>query len=379
MPRTLILGAGFGGIACAVELRRLDPEREIVLVDRRDTFLMGLANLALLDGRRKRGEGERKLAELAKKSIRVVKAGVTRIDPLARSAVLDTREVVTADDLVIALGAELVPAAVPGLAEHAYNLYDPAGILSFRDALLAAGAHDRVLILVTGLPFKCPPAPYEAAMIATRLLAEKGGTPSVTLATPEPMPMPVTGPTCGAAVVDMLEERGIVYRPQRKVRELVEGLARFEEGPDIAFDICAAVPPHRATAALKDAGLLGESGWVPVDRATAEVRHPKLATSHVWAIGDATAIKLAVGKPLPKAGVFAEAEGIVVARRIVGDDARFEGKGGCYLETGDGRAIEVTGDFYALPEPRVGFDAPSAATLAKKAAFETGRLARWFG
>lgn len=43
--RTLILGGGFGGIAAGVELRRLQPEHEVVLVDRKPGFAMGLRKL----------------------------------------------------------------------------------------------------------------------------------------------------------------------------------------------------------------------------------------------------------------------------------------------------------------------------------------------
>jgi cation diffusion facilitator CzcD-associated flavoprotein CzcO len=40
--RTLVLGGGFGGIAAAVELRRLlGDDHEIVLVDRQPQFVMG--------------------------------------------------------------------------------------------------------------------------------------------------------------------------------------------------------------------------------------------------------------------------------------------------------------------------------------------------
>ncbi len=43
MHRVLVLGGGFGGIATAVALRdRLAPDDEVVLVERRPTFVMGL-------------------------------------------------------------------------------------------------------------------------------------------------------------------------------------------------------------------------------------------------------------------------------------------------------------------------------------------------
>ena len=79
----------------------------------------------------------------------------------------------------------------------------------------------------------------------------------------------------------------------------------------------------------------------------------------VWAVGDATGVKLANGKFLPKAGVFARAEAEVVAANIgamlAGETptAKFDGKGACFIEAGDGRAGYATGDFYAVPDPLV--------------------------
>ena len=91
-----------------------------------------------------------------------------------------------------------------------------------------------------------------------------------------------------------------------------------------------------------------------MDRHTLETRHPG-----VYAIGDVTTIPLAVGKPLPMAGVFAHGQAEVVASNIAravtgkGQPARFDGHGGCFIETGAGKAGFGRGDFYAEPTPRV--------------------------
>jgi sulfide:quinone oxidoreductase len=86
-----------------------------------------------------------------------------------------------------------------------------------------------------------------------------------------------------------------------------------------------------------------------------------MATPHdrVCAIGDVVSIPLAMGKPLPKAGVFAHQQAIVVAKNIAreitgrGEPARFDGHGECFLETGDGRAGFGKGNFYAEPTPQI--------------------------
>ena len=100
MHRVVVLGGGFGGIAAAVELReRLAPEDEVVLVDRRETFAMGLRKNWGIAGIEPRSVGERRLDGLAERGIDVRRATVTAIDPEARAADLDG-ERIEADALV---------------------------------------------------------------------------------------------------------------------------------------------------------------------------------------------------------------------------------------------------------------------------------------
>ncbi len=116
-----------------------------------------------------------------------------------------------------------------------------------------------------------------------------------------------------------LEQRRIAFHPAHKLTA-VRGDARellFEGTPPFAYDLLVAIPPHRAPALVREAGLAGETGWIPVDRQT-------LATSHdrVFAIGDVTTVPIPgrwkpdVPLMLPKAGVFAHAQALVVASRI---------------------------------------------------------------
>lgn len=120
------------------------------------------------------------------------------------------------------------------------------------------------------------------------------------------------------------------------------------------------MPPHRVPGVVKAAGLTAESGWVAVDRGTLATKFP-----NVYAIGDVTTIPLKMGKPLPKAGVFAHGQAEVVARNLArawtgkGEAARFDGHGMCFVEIGAGMAGLGSGNFYAEPTPAVRLRAPS--------------------
>ena len=378
---TVILGAGFGGLACAAELAaRLPPGHRVTLVDEKDRFLMGTTKLWLLDGRRRGDEGAHPVRGIERLGVRFLQGRVTSVDPATREIQVGGERLV-ADHLVLALGASLAPEALPGLAEGARNLYTPEGARAMHEDLSRFEGGD-VLFLVSSMPFKCPPAPYEAAMLAKAYLDGRGVQARVAVASPEPQPLPVAGPECGATVREWLTERGVeVLNGHKPVAvDVTRKEVRFENGAVRRYGLLAAVPPHRAPAVLKDSGFLGEAGWVPVDAHTLATKHPG-----VWAIGDCTAVKLANGKPLVKAGVMAEGEGVVVARNIAArvrgepEAARFDGKGGCFLELGGGLAVEVVGDFYATPEPIVVAKPPTRASLEAKKRFEAERLARWLG
>ena len=103
----------------------------------------------------------------------------------------------------------------------------------------------------------------------------------------------------------------------------------------------------------------------------------------MYAIGDNTQLPLGIGKPLPRAGVFAHAQALVVADNIAAAiqgrpaTAVFDGHGGCFIETGFGKAGYGTGDFYAEPAPAVTLRSPSRRHHLAKVAFEYNVMHRW--
>ncbi len=362
MVRTaLILGAGIGGIVAAETLRKLLPaEDRVVVVERQRDHIFAPSLLWHMTGDNDSAAFTRPLAALSAKGIGLVTGEITGIDPAALSVEVGGKTL-TGDAMIVALGADYAPDAIPGLAEAGHNLYTLAGAQGIR-AALDRFAGGRIVVLTAAPVYKCPAAPYEAAMLVDAYCKKRKSRNSTEVAihAAEPMPMPVTGPLVGGQIKMMLEKKGIAYFPGHQVTKAEAGQLHFADGATIAFDLLLYVPPHRAPAVVKQAGLCTESGWIAVNRETMETRFP-----NVYALGDVTSIPLKMGRPLPKAGVFANGQAQVVAKNLArawtghGEGARFDGHGMCFLEIGGGMAGVGSGNFYAEPTPDVRMRGPN--------------------
>jgi sulfide:quinone oxidoreductase len=383
----LILGGGVGGQVAANELRRLLPsEHRVIVIERNVRHAFAPSFLWVMTGDRQPEQVTRDLRELLHPGVEVIEGSIRAIDVANRRVQLD-RDALAYDHLVVALGAELAPDVIPGLVDAAHTFYTLDGATRLRTALDAM-AGGTVAVVVSALPYKCPGAPHEAAMLIADFFRRRGRADKVRvhLFTPEPQPMPVAGPALGDAVRQMLEHRGIAFHPSHKLTTVRADLREllFEAKPPVAYDLLVAIPPHRPPALVREAGLSNETGWIPVDRRT-------LATSHdrVFAIGDVTALPIPgrwkpdVPLMLPKAGVFAHAEALVVAARIAAAirgaaaTTTFCGDGFCMLEAGEDLAGVAFGDFFHEPSPDVRVKTIGRAWHLGKVLFEKWWLSPW--
>ncbi len=372
MASILVLGGGFGGIVAANALRALLPaEHRITVVERAATFAPGANNLWIMLGDAQRQLTPRPVHSLERRGIMVIADEIRSLDAAARKVDTASHGTLAADYLVVALGADLDMGGVPGLAEAAETYYSADGAARIRDRLGAFEGGDLVT-LIARLPYKCPPAPYEAAMLLGDLLERRGirGRTRLSVYTPEVQPLGTGGPLMGDALKKALAQRGISLHlgATAKAVDPASRTIHFENGSEAHYDLLLAVPPLVSPAVVREAGL--GKPWIPVDRETFAVQGlPE--PGRVYAIGDVTAVPLPgrhkpdVPLSLPKAGTFAEAEARVVAKHIAtsilggGSDARFDGYGECYVEMQRGMAMKGQGFFFEEP-PRMTPSEPSA-------------------
>src|ERR1700694_2841961 len=136
MPtHVVILGAGFGGLELSTRLsEELADEVRVTLIDKSDSFIFGFSKLDVMFGRQSLDGVRLYYRDITKPSVEFRRETVVSIDPETRRVVTD-RATHDADILVVALGADLDPAATPGLLEGGYEFYSPDGANRVRDVL----------------------------------------------------------------------------------------------------------------------------------------------------------------------------------------------------------------------------------------------------
>jgi sulfide:quinone oxidoreductase len=276
---------------------------------------------------------------------------------------------------VVALGADYDFEATPGLAEGEHEFYSVAGAERLRE-ILPSFSGGRALVGVCGAPFKCPPAPSEAALLLHDFLTERGVRDACEISLVMPFGTPVPpSPDTSAALLEAFAERGIAFVPDHRVRALdtTRAVVVLDDDQELPCDLLLGVPKHRAPDVVVESGM-AENGYVPVDSRTLATRFP-----NVYAVGD-------VATPgTPKAGVFSEGAARVVAAQLLARMAAgpepmpYDGRGSCYVEFGAGRIGRVDVDFLSGPKPTGTFQEPSPELVAEKHAFGSSRRARWFG
>jgi sulfide:quinone oxidoreductase len=373
--RIVVLGAGFGGLELTTRLSdELGDDADVVLIDRTEDFVFGFSKLDVMFGHSTEAAVRHPYRRLVKPGVRFVRSTIRSIDPTAKRVTTDG-ETFDADVLVVALGADLDPAATPGLVEGGHEFYTEPGAFAVRD-VLAGFEGGRVVVAVTSTPFKCPPAPSETVLMLHDFLTSRGLRDSSEIALVAPLPVPIPpSPEASQVLIRAFAERAISFHANTLVQGLDpdRSVALLADGGEMPYDLFLGVPKHVAPPVVVGAGLTTD-GWIAVDPATLETAFPD-----VYAVGDCTSVGT------PKAGVFSEGQAAVVADAIVArarggtTASRYDGRGICYLEFGAGTVAKVDVTFAPGQAPVGVFGPASTVNAAEKQEFGRDRIRRWFG
>ena len=378
IPHVVILGGGFGGLSAANELRNSLPlsKVKISVIDKKDWFMVGFAKLWIINGTRTFENSVGSLKELQKKEIDFIKDEIISIN-LENKNVETKSHKISYDYLIISMGAILAPHKIPGLEDNGFNLYDHDQLVEIREKLenIESG---KIAISIMGMPYKCPPAPFEASLLIDSMLRKRGIRDSVQIDfySPAPITLPAAGPEVSKQILELVNSEKITFHNSSKIKS-VESKKLIFENSEADFDILLAVPPHIAPKIIYDSGLAKGSGFIPIDRDC------KTPFENVFAVGDVTSLTVAENMAVPKAGVFAEGEGITVAKNIISkiqskeDSALFDGKGGCFIESGRDTASIIEVDMFTNEKPSTNLSELTSDNLSKKIEFEKERLSKW--
>lgn len=372
--RVVVLGAGFGGLELSTILsQEMGDELDLTLIDRNDSFFFGFSKLDVMFGRKPADAVRLYYRDIAKPGVNFRQETVTSIEPETRRVTTD-RSTYEADVLVIALGADYDINYTPGLAEGGNEFYSFAGAEKLREVIpnITKG---HAIIGVTSTPFKCPPAPSEAALLLDEYLTEKGVRDACTISLVMPFGIPIPpSPATSKALLSAFKERGITYVADRLVRALdpQRGVVILDNGDEMPYDLFLGIPKHCVPDVVTASGMTVD-GWIPVDTKTLKTKY-----ENVYAIGDVNSVGT------PKAGVFAEGAARNVAAQIIAgfrhsrQPDSYRGVGACYIEFGKQQVGRVEVEFLAGP-PTGTFSEPSLQLVEDKKEFGASRRAKWFG
>ena len=381
--RIVILGSGFGGLTAANLLRKnLSLDHQIVVVDKKKFFMMGLVNLWILSGIRRLEDSQIALNKLENKDITFLNDEVTTIDISKKYIKTRSNDKLEYDYLIIALGAELAAEEINGFIPNGgFNLYDAEQIPKLREEIIAL-RNGRIAICITNIPYKCPPAPYEASLLINDILVKNGMRDSIDIDfyTPAPIALPVAGAKLSQDIVNLLNDNHINFHPLHKLKAVVDKeIIEFENGNKTNYDLLIGVPPHKVPTVIKSSGLVKEGqNWIDVDKFSLKTNY-----ENVFAIGDVTEIKVDQMAVIPKAGIFAEGQAKSVSYQIINEIAnqshneKFDGRGFCFMEIGSKKAGFLAADFYNITGPITRLDPPSEESYRKKLDFEKNRIKEW--
>jgi sulfide:quinone oxidoreductase len=338
--------------------------------------MMDLVKLWILNGTREFEYSKKPLQTITKKGIDFINEEIIKINPQSKTVTTKSKEL-PYDYLIIALGAEFAPEQIPGLSNNGLILYELKDVPKIRDAIKRMKS-GKIAMAIMGLPYKCPPAPYEAALLIRSMLKDTGASDSVKIDfySPTPITLPAGGPQVSEELLQLLKSRNIEFHGSHKTISVGPKTLKFEESV-AGFDLLIAVPPHKAPSVVVEAGFAEKGKFIVVDRTC------KTKFENVYAIGDVNQIMITDKIAVPKAGVFAEGEGVTVARNIISkikseqEKEIFDGKGGCFVEVGKKIAGYLQVDMFATPNPITLLQQPSEEHFADKEKFEKDRLAKW--
>lgn len=323
--RVVICGGGWGGVTAAKHLRQLNPELEVVVLERNPVFFScPMSNKWLID--------VVDTSFLTFSYLPVAQQyGYTFIQTEVTAFERDKKRVITAqgwidyDYLIIGAGIRYNYEAWFGndrkAAEYTKAFFPAAYIpnaehFRLKQSIQNFKGGDLVMTLPPP-PHRCPPSPYERACLIAWLFKDRKIKGRITILDPKDSPRPITGGFQEA--FENLYKDQITYVPKAVIKEVDPFNKRIKTAVgDFSFDHSILMAPHQAGDMAWKAGTIGKNaegkptGWANVDPLFLNLKDDP----DVYVIGDAVGVVSPQFNFYPKAGHVANAHARIVARYI---------------------------------------------------------------
>ena len=346
----VVVGGGFGGATAARYLRRLNPDLRITLVEPAQEFVTCPFSNLYLGGLRAWDSIRHGYGDLRAHGIEVIHDTAADVDAAARRVALQGGRALDYDRLILSPGIDIRWNALEGydeaaaeLAPHAWKAGPQTQLLKSRLEAMPDGG--TFVMSITDGAFRCPPGPYErASMVAHYLKTNKPASKILLLDSKDGFSKQALFQQGWQALYgEMIEwvplaDDGQVTRVDAAAGEVVTTFGTVHRA-----DVLNVVPPQKAGWIADRAGVVNETGWVPVRAGT----FASALVDHIHVVGDAT-----IAAPMPKSGFCANAQAKVAAAAITADLAGREPPPAsfantCYSLIGPGWGISVAGVYRA--------------------------------
>lgn len=313
MAEIVVLGAGLGGTIMAYELMpQLRPGDRLTLIGQGRHFQFTPSNPWVAVGWREKAEVEVDLAPImARKDIRFIDAGATRVHPAENRIDIADGSSVSYDYLVIATGPDLAFDEVPGLGPdaHTQSICQTGHAIRAYEEFEIFCANPGPIIVGAAAGASCFGPAYEFAFVLDTELRKRGIRDKVpmTMVTPEPyighLGLDGVGDT-KSMMESELRQRHIKWITNARVKEVQKGRMHVEEVADdghvarthdLPFGFAMLLPAFRGVPAIKGIeGLTNPRGFVLTDKYQRNAAFP-----NIFAIGVTVAIPPLGPTPVP--------------------------------------------------------------------------------
>jgi sulfide:quinone oxidoreductase len=276
-----------------------------------------------------------------------------KIEPEQNRVLLNNKQVLNYDQLIIATGARINPDETEGMNDSLwhksiFDFYTIEGACALQN-FFKHWEGGKLVINITEMPIKCPVAPLEFAFLADWYFTEKGIRDKVEIHFVTPLPGAFTKPKASSILGDFLDKKNIKLTTEFNIGRVdndEKKIVSWDE-TEVPFDVLVTIPTNMGDEAIERSGLGDELNFIPTDPQSLRAK----GHNNIFVIGDATDL------PSSKAGSVAHFQADILQENFLSviegrtPQAKFDGHANCFIESGFGKGILIDFNYDTEPLP----------------------------